>query len=89
MPRVGRDRNVDKVIGENIRRFRRAAGMSQTDLGDTIGVTFQQIQKYENGINSVAAARVPAVCAALDISILDLFSGVSVHKSRRGRSRAK
>jgi transcriptional regulator with XRE-family HTH domain len=89
MPRVGRDRSVDKVIGENIHRRRRAAGMSQTELGNAVGVTFQQIQKYENGLNSVASARVPAVCAALGISIVDLFVGVRMDKTRRGRRMTK
>src|SRR5262249_5838259 len=44
---------VDRFVGQNIRIFRTAKGISQTVLGDAVGVTFQQIQKYENGMNRV------------------------------------
>ena len=50
--------------------------MSQSDLGNSLGVTFQQIQKYENGGNAVASTRIPALCQTLEISPNDLF-GVS------------
>jgi transcriptional regulator with XRE-family HTH domain len=42
--------------------------MSQSDLGNSLGVTFQQIQKYENGGNAVASTRIPALCQTLEIS---------------------
>jgi transcriptional regulator with XRE-family HTH domain len=87
--RRGRDGAVDKIIGENIRRIRRSHHMSQTELGDAVGITFQQIQKYKNGINSIAASRVPAFCAALDISLADLFEGTEVSGTPRQRERRK
>jgi transcriptional regulator with XRE-family HTH domain len=61
-----RDKKIDKTIDENIRRLRNERELSQTELGHLLRITFQQIQKYERGVNSVAAARIPALCEALD-----------------------
>ena len=52
---------IDVRVGENIRRRRTELRMSQQRLGDAIGVTFQQIQKYENGQNRVSASRLYAI----------------------------
>ena len=71
-----RDRLIDKKIGSVIRMQRVKLRMSQSDLGNFLGVTFQQIQKYENGGNAVASTRIPALCQTLEISPNDLF-GVS------------
>ena len=51
-------------------------GMSQTELGDALGVAFQQIQKYELGKNAVASTRIADLCRALEMTPNDLF-GVS------------
>src|ERR1700716_2918198 len=48
---------IDKVIGRNIRIHRLAKKMSQTELGEKLGVSFQQVQKYENGTNRVGSGR--------------------------------
>ena len=48
---------VDLHVGSQIRLRRRILGISQTKLGDALGLTFQQIQKYENGTNRVSASR--------------------------------
>jgi DNA-binding Xre family transcriptional regulator len=48
-------------------------GLSQTDLGNALGVTFQQIQKYENGTNAVASTRISDLCRALEMTPNDLF----------------
>ena len=55
-----RDRLIDKKIGSVIRMQRVKLRMSQSDLGNSLGVTFQQIQKYENGGNAVASTRYPS-----------------------------
>jgi transcriptional regulator with XRE-family HTH domain len=47
----------DKKLGEKIRTRRVVAGMSQAELGKALGITFQQIQKYEKGVNRVSAVR--------------------------------
>ena len=51
-------------------------GLIQTDLGGALGVTFQQIQKYENGANAIASTRISDFCRALEMTPNDLF-GVS------------
>ena len=70
-----RDHLIDKKIGSVIRMQRVKLGLSQTDLGNALGVTFQQIQKYENGTNAVASTR-SDLCRALEMTPNDLF-GVS------------
>jgi len=64
---------IDRQIGTRIRYFRMRKKLSQEKLGDILGVTFQQIQKYEKGVNAVASTRLPALCKALDIEPNDLF----------------
>lgn len=73
--RVGRDNDVDKRVGARIRFIRLERGMTQEGLGDAMGITFQQIQKYEKGTNAVASARIPALCKILKIAPGDLFDG--------------
>jgi len=68
-----RDRLIDKKIGSVIRMQRVKLRMSQSDLGNSLGVTFQQIQKYENGGNAVASTRIPALCQTLELSPNDLL----------------
>ena len=51
-------------------------GLSQTELGNALGVTFQQIQKYERGTNAVASTRISDLCRTLEMTPNDLF-GVS------------
>jgi len=60
---------ADKKLGAKIRTRRVAAGMSQDELGKTLGVTFQQVQKYEKGVNRVSAVRLEQIAGALDESI--------------------
>ena len=72
----GRDFLVDKKIGSVIRMQRVKLGISQAELGGALGVTFQQIQKYEHGTNAVASTRVADLCRALEMTPDDLF-GVS------------
>jgi transcriptional regulator with XRE-family HTH domain len=60
---------ADKKLGEKIRTRGVVAGMSQDELGKALGVTFQQIQKYEKGVNRVNAVRLEQIAGALDESI--------------------
>ena len=75
---------LDVMVGAKIRIFRTHRGMSQSDLAARIGVAFQQVQKYEKGINRVGASRLSRIAAVLEISIGDLFE-----PSRNKRSDAK
>lgn len=63
---VSRADNIQ--IGEFVRLRRLALRLSQSDLADAIGVSFQQIQKYENGKNRIGASRVDSLATALQIS---------------------
>jgi transcriptional regulator with XRE-family HTH domain len=56
-----------------MRESRLAIKMSQADLGEKLGVTFQQIQKYEKGRNRVSAARLFEICEPLDVSFASMF----------------
>jgi transcriptional regulator with XRE-family HTH domain len=60
---------VDEAIGTRIRARRKMLGISQSELAKRIGVTFQQIQKYERGANRVAGSRLAASAAALETTV--------------------
>jgi transcriptional regulator with XRE-family HTH domain len=62
-------------FGERLRTRRMMLGMSQTDLGAALNVTFQQIQKYERGINSVSASGLEKLAATLEVPISYFFGG--------------
>lgn len=64
---------IDRIIGRNIRIHRLARGMSQTELGNQIGVSFQQVQKYENGTNRVGSGRLYQIAAILDAHVSAFF----------------
>ena len=64
---------LDAMVGARIRMFRVDRGMSQTVLAERIGVTFQQIQKYERGANRVGASRLSQIASVLGVSVGELF----------------
>jgi transcriptional regulator with XRE-family HTH domain len=68
-----RGTNVDKAVGSTIRMRRLRLKMSQAELGKALGVTFQQIQKYERGINAIASTRIPDLCRVLEITPNELL----------------
>lgn len=63
-------------IGQNLLRLRKLSGMSQTQLGDAIGLSFQQIQKYENGKNRFPADKLFLVAQVLKVDISEFFEGI-------------
>ena len=65
--------DVDKLIGVRIRQRRIAIGMSQEKLGTALGLTFQQIQKYEKGANRIGAGRLLKIAALLGIPVSFFF----------------
>jgi transcriptional regulator with XRE-family HTH domain len=67
-------RSLDKRIAARIRARRLECGITQPALAQTIGVTFQQIQKYENAKNRVAASRLYDIALALDAPIESFFA---------------
>lgn len=64
---------VDVEVGRRIRVQRMARGMSQTELGKRIGVTFQQVQKYEKGANRVGAGRLTRIATVLEVPVSTFF----------------
>jgi transcriptional regulator with XRE-family HTH domain len=65
----------DVELGKRIQLRRLEQHMSQTELGDKVGVSFQQVQKYEKGINRVGAARLQQIAAALDVPVTFFYDG--------------
>lgn len=81
---AGRRANqTDVAVGQRIRAFRKEANLSQTELANQIGVTFQQVQKYETGINRVGAGRLTKIAHALDVSIIAFFEGLARRTDKR------
>jgi transcriptional regulator with XRE-family HTH domain len=66
---------IDVLVGQNIRICRLQQKFSQTELGRRIGVTFQQVQKYEKGANRVGASRLSQIADVLGVPLLALFDG--------------
>ena len=75
MDEVGPDQ-LDQALGLAIRLRRHARGLSQSALGEAIGVSFQQIQKYERGSNRVSFSTMVRICEALDCHVSDLVAEV-------------
>ena len=66
---------VDKYVGSRVRMRRMMLGMSQEKLGDSLGLTFQQVQKYEKGTNRIGASRLQQISEILQVSVSFLFEG--------------
>ncbi len=62
------DHEMSKEIGSRIRKLREIAGLSQEKLGEELGITFQQVQKYETGKNRISAPKLVQVCKALGVT---------------------
>lgn len=67
---------IDKHIGTRVRARRVMLGMSQEKLADALGLTFQQVQKYEKGVNRIGASRLLHIAGILDVSIEFFFEGL-------------
>src|SRR5260370_7994166 len=65
----------DIELGKRIRLRRVEQHISQADLGDKLGVSFQQVQKYEKGVNRVGAARLQQIATALDVPLTFFYDG--------------
>ncbi|KFC75966.1 Transcriptional regulator of XRE family protein [Bosea sp. LC85] len=66
---------VDEYVGVRLRRLRRLTGYSQTKLGDLLGITFQQIQKYEKGVNRISASRLQHIARIFQVPVSHFFEG--------------
>lgn len=85
MPRASTDQ--DKAIGARMRAARLSRNFSQADLADAIGVTFQQVQKYESGRNRITASKLFLAAKVLRVDI-DYFSDDDYSQSIMGDAQA-
>lgn len=69
--------HVDVHVGTRIGQLRLQSGLTQRNLAEQVGVSFQQLQKYENGKNRVSASKLYEISAALRVTIQELFDGLS------------
>jgi len=75
---------VDKHVGSRVRMRRMMLGMSQEKLGDALGLTFQQVQKYEKGTNRIGASRLQQISHILQVPVAFFFEGApTVHPTSR------
>jgi len=73
-------------VGRNIRIQRLAKGLSQTELAQKLGVTFQQVQKYEKGVNRIGCGRVFQIARVLGVHVMDFFDGSDASKPSGARN---
>src|ERR1700682_3761642 len=66
---------IDKHVGSRLRMRRQMLAMSQEKLGDALGITFQQVQKYEKGMNRVSASRLQHISHILQVPVPFFFEG--------------
>ena len=87
----GAPRPVDQHVGHRLRQRRTLLGLSQEKLGEAVGLTFQQIQKYERGANRIGASRLFQLSQILDVPVGYFFEEMSgeVEKTRGERTNAE
>ena len=95
---VGKPRNAtkkkrkpnlaDSQLGESIRAHRLILGMSQSELAKQLGVSFQQVQKYEKGANRIGAGRLPQIAEIFEVPISELFGGYAETLPGKGKRSA-
>jgi len=66
---------IDRHVGARVRMRRMLAGVSQEKLGEALGLTFQQVQKYEKGSNRISASRLQQIAKMLDVPVSFFFDG--------------
>jgi transcriptional regulator with XRE-family HTH domain len=76
--------SIDKEIGTRVRMRRISIGMSQEKLGEMLGLTFQQVQKYEKGMNRISVGRLVDIAKILGVDIHFFFNGIKSVKHETG-----
>ena len=76
--------SVDVHVGQRVRQRRWMLGMTQQQLGDGVGIKFQQIQKYETGANRVSASRMWDIAAALNVPMSHFFEDIDGQYANTG-----
>jgi transcriptional regulator with XRE-family HTH domain len=83
-PKIDTPSPVDIHVGGRVRLRRTLLGMSQEKLGNAVGLTFQQIQKYERGANRIGASRLYDMSRVLDVSVQFFFDEMPVEPAAQG-----
>ncbi len=84
-----RSSKVDHHVGRRVHERRKALGLSQEKLGNALGISFQQVQKYEVGANRVAAGRLWNIAKALEVDVGYFFEGVKRPVGRPRKASAR
>jgi transcriptional regulator with XRE-family HTH domain len=79
---VGRTQDIDRHVGARVRERRIMLGLTQQQLADLIGVTYQQAHKYERGINRVSAGRLFEIAQVLSVPVSYFFDGLEEQGGR-------
>jgi transcriptional regulator with XRE-family HTH domain len=85
----GKPNPIDIHVGSRVRLRRTLLGMSQEKLGEAIGLTFQQVQKYERGANRIGSSRLFDLARVLDVPVAYFFEDMSADTAARTPSRIK
>src|SRR5438876_11052202 len=83
---AGRTQGIDRHVGARVRERRIMLGLTQQQLADLIGVTYQQAHKYERGINRVSAGRLYEIAQVLSVPVGYFFEGLEELPHRHARS---
>jgi transcriptional regulator with XRE-family HTH domain len=83
---VRKPNDVDAHVGARLRQRRMLLGISQEQLADMLGLTFQQVQKYERGTNRVSASRLFQLARALDTPITWFFEDIESDRAARDKA---
>lgn len=75
---------IDKHVGSRVRMRRMMLGLSQEKLGDALGLTFQQVQKYEKGTNRIGASRLQQISLILQVKVAFFFEGAPAEAAPGG-----
>jgi transcriptional regulator with XRE-family HTH domain len=80
--------DFDRKVGARVRAQRNAMGLSQEKLADALGITFQQVQKYENGTNRISASRLQNIADALGVPLSFFFGEGNAGRARGDKEMA-
>src|SRR5471030_542671 len=83
-PKIDTPSQIDIHVGSRVRLRRTLLGMSQEKLGNAVGLTFQQIQKYERGANRIGASRLFDMARVLDVQVQFFFDEMPVESAAEG-----
>jgi transcriptional regulator with XRE-family HTH domain len=75
--------DIDLYVGKRLRRRRRLLGLTQQQLAESVGIRFQQIQKYECGANRISASRLFELSEALHVPVQYFYDGLAAHELNR------